>query len=185
MSIALDRPGIFRATPLQWKPVESKNGAFGIDVKYRIAAILDPDTREWVDWTEADVEIVGQHWLVKTDKTLNDQTVDQVIAALGWSGNFIDFDNENLELTPCQIQVQEEDYRDRKQLKVSWVNPWDYTPGGKAADASMLKQLDSRFGAQARAKAANLKRNAAAPAVPAAPPAASTMPPTKKSDIPF
>jgi len=124
----IDRPGRFKAQPLDWTVDETgTNKLLTFIVKFECVSWLYEN--EWHD--AAYGEITGYFYLLKRDGTVNTHAVDSVKQAFGWDGRGVqslhegDWRNANVQLT-----VEEEEYNGRKQLKIKWLNPADYDGGG-------------------------------------------------------
>ena len=159
MSQPVNREGTFRVEPVDWHTSRSQTGAMSLVVNYLITAQFDPETKSWVDWSKYDMGIVGWHYLIQKNGSLNERTVENVIQALGWSGVFTDLSLESTKLTRCQIEIKNETYNGTTSLKVKWINKWDSVPGGNTASDDDLKGFDTQFGAQLRAMRGNVARN--------------------------
>jgi hypothetical protein len=84
-----------------------------------------------------------------------------------------------------QITVKEEEYQGKKRLKVSWVNPGDYSPRPEAASDGDVARLQVRFGSLLRAAAAVATKKAPAKPAPAKPPAPAPSTGVPTSDAAF
>ncbi len=175
----LDRPGIFKARPLSWAVRTADSGAVAIAIEYVVLAQLDGTS--WVDWSAADEHAVfGDTYVVKRDGTVHTSGVEQLAAALGWNGDLRAVAGAPPQVV-VQITVKEEEYQGKKRLKVSWVNPGDYSPRPEAASDSDVARLQVRFGSLLRAAAAVSAKPPAPKPAPAAPPP----PPESSDDVPF
>jgi len=185
----LDREGVFKATPMQWGINNSENSqSVALVVVYRILAQFDAG--DWQDWSEyEDHQITGYHYIVKRDGQVNTTTVDNLVQSIGWDGN-LDLSAGPPEVV-CQITTENEEYNGKSSLKVKWLNPENFAPGPKTADAATVKQLAARYGSQLRAAAAAKPKTTAtkakaAPPPPAKPkPAPTETPAVEDDDLPF
>jgi hypothetical protein len=148
----LDREGVFKATPMQWGINNSENSqSVALVVVYRILAQFDAG--DWQDWAEyEDHQITGYHYIVKRDGQVNTTTVDNLVQSIGWDGN-LDLSAGPPEVV-CQITTENEEYNGKSSLKVKWLNPENFAPGPKTADAATVKQLAARYGSPAKPKPA-------------------------------
>jgi hypothetical protein len=168
----LDRPGIFKARPLSWAVRTADSGAVAIALEYLILAQLDGT--EWVDWSGAeDHTVFGDTYVVKKDGTVHTSGVEQLVAALGWNGDLRSVTGAPPKVV-VQINVKEEEYQGKKRLKVSWVNPGDYSPRPEAASDGDVARLQVRFGSLLRAAVAIATKKV--PAKPPTPPAPTPAP---------
>lgn len=114
--------------------------------------------RDGKDWkpVAGDEQITAYLNLVKTDGTLNEITIRNLKDALGWNGeSFATLQRDDWQSGPqpveCQVVVGEEEYQGRKQKRVTYLNPKDYTPHGVgAAKTDVIQSLDARYGAMLR-----------------------------------
>jgi hypothetical protein len=184
----LDRPGIFKARALSWAVRTAESGAVAIAVEYQVLAQLDGTA--WVDWSGADEHSVfGDTYVVKKDGTVHSSGVEQLVAALGWNGDLRSVVGAPPDVV-VQITVKEEEYQGKRRLKVSWLNPGDYSPRPESASDGDVARLQVRFGSLLRAAAAVAAKKAPAKPAPApAPAGAATAGPTPTDqfddDIPF
>jgi hypothetical protein len=181
MSQEINQNGIFRGQILEFGLYEPESGAVGVSVKARIDEQWNTETKAWDDWREYDVTADGTVWVIKKDGSLNDKQVESLIKATGWDGNIEAVRNGEWQPTPCQLVVNEDTYKDEVRYKISFVNEYDRTPGAVGnVSPDRAKQLQTQYGAQLRALAGNVLRNAAPPAgkpkapKPAAKPATKT-----------
>lgn len=167
----LDRPGIFKARPLNWGVRTAESGAVAIALEYLILAQLDGSA--WVDWSGADEHAVfGDTYVVKKDGSVHTSGVEQLVAALGWNGDLRSVAGQPPQVV-VQITVKEEEYQGKKRLKASWVNPGDYSPRPEAASDGDVARLQVRFGSLLRAAAAVAAKKAPAKPAPAPAPTAA------------
>lgn len=174
----IDRPGIFRGTPIEVGIQDSDNSSsLGLRVVMTVQEYLNQQTNEWEDWNQFDFRASGTFWIIKKDGSLNDNpdpdkfsTVRMVRDILGWDGNL---ENPDVGvLNPCQFTVNEEDYKGKAQFKLGFLNHWDFKPGPKTVDPATVKKLSVQHGSKLRAFFGQKQTKAPAPAGrPAAPPA--------------
>jgi hypothetical protein len=185
MSQQIDRDGIFKMIPTEWR-VKTFEGKNSIAVAITFVVTWQYQDGEWIDWREFDVMAYGDYWVIKANGTPNENTVTQLVECLGWSGQLMDIVHKKPPETEVQVTVKEETYKGKTSYRCEWMNPADYTPTPKGADESAVKHLDARFGSLLRAAASGAKKAAppkakAPPPAPAAPPAAEV----DHGDIPF
>lgn len=176
----LDREGIFKARPMQWRVQPAKETAsLAIAVEYLITAKLD-ENNQWEDWTSyQEMTCWGYHYVVQRDGKPNVTTVQQLSESLGWSGSLKDVLSPPPEVE-VQITVKANTYNNKTTYRAEWVNPGDYQPTGGGADESEVTKLEARFGSLLRAAASSK------PKAPGKKPAPKPEPaPVNPEDIPF
>ena len=183
----LDRPGIFKARALRGHIRTSQQSqAVAVSIEFLILAQYDASA--WTDWTQYEEHgIFGDFWVIKSDGSVNVQTAENLARSIGWDGDLDDVVGDLPAIT-VQITVKEEEYNGRKQLKVGWINPEDFTPAVVAASAEEVTALGRRFGSLLRAAASGAKAAQALPPKATPPPAATQTiepPPVSDEDLPF
>lgn len=179
----LDRPGIFKARALSWAVRTAESGAVAIAFEYVVLAQLDGT--EWIDWSGAEEHSVfGDTYVVKKDGSVNTSGVEQLVAAFGWNGDLRSVVGAPPQVA-IQINVKEEEYLGRKRLKVSWVNPGDYSPRPEAASDGDVARLQVRFGSLLRAAAAVATKKAPTKSAPTSAPATAPTATSPTSDAAF
>lgn len=166
----LDRDGVFKAVPMQWGIKRSEaSQSVALVIEYRILAQLN--SGQWEDWSGyEDHSIVGWHYIVKRDGAINQTIVDSLVDAIGWDGNIAATLNDP-PAAVCQITVGSEEYNGKSRLKVQWINPEGYEPGGVGGSDSDVQQVDAQFGALLRAAAAQARSKLPAHETKEGPPA--------------
>lgn len=177
----LDRPGIFKARPVQWK-VKTFEGKASVAIAIEFVVTAQLDGGDWVDWSGyAPHHVWGDFFVVKKDGTSNVATVQQLAVSLGWNGSLRQINSTAPPQDEVQITVKDEVYNGKTYYKASWINPGDYVPNGGGADDAEVDQLEARFGSLLRA-AAGSKRPAAPKAQPPAKAAETAAPPAARQD---
>jgi hypothetical protein len=195
----IDRPGRFRAHPVDWSLQEAKeSSAVSVYMEFAIDEYWDTGTKSWISWSEYDHHVNGSIWLIKRDGSINENASKTLIEALGWKGDVDDL-NRTDTWTPhhCQIVVEEDTYNGKTKLKVAWVNPYDSSPTIRKMEPQKIGQVKAALGSQFRALAANIRRNGPQP-IPAKPkvepppplpveppPEAVAQPVAAEDDLPF
>jgi hypothetical protein len=115
----------------------------GVLVKY-----YDEAEDTWADWEEYDMAARGYMVLVGKDgeDLLN---YKQVMAAVGWDGeSYHGLADMQLEGVEVLVRIQENTYKDKTNLQVSWIDHKDADPTSqvKSLDADALDALDKKFG---------------------------------------
>lgn len=162
----LDRVGRFKVRPLEWWLQEAASGAVGIG--FRLQVLADWFEDAWRDWSAFEEhEVKGMWWVVKRDKGINQSAVDQLVAALGWSGS-LEHVYGDAPTRIVQVTVQSEEYKDEIQYRAQWMDPEDADPTGGtgAMSAERGQELQTQFGALLRAAASGGKPPAKTPDKP-------------------
>ena len=167
----LAQAGIFRATATKWNLhiKADQDAPLAVAVSYQITHRLIGGG-EWEDWAEFEANhIVGYHYVIKSDGTVNQSGVDQLVAAFGWDGELDSIFGTSPPSSQVQLNVKEELYNGQVQVKVAWLNPGDYEPDSRGADEVQVRQLNGRFRSLLKAAASSAKGSAkkAAPKVTA------------------
>lgn len=182
----IDRPGDFQARVIDYSIYQAKTGSTGINLKFQLLTMWNPETQEWEDWTQyGGHEVLGTAWVINKDETLNEANVKRLAEACGpWDFGMID--SKEWRPTDCSVTVQAEEYQGKTTLKVAWINPYDRKPGMSGnVDAGKARDLSSRFGHQLRALFGNTQRNAAVPSSRPKPPPAGKFTSQKREDDSF
>jgi len=191
----LDRPGIFKARPVQWFVRTNENSqSVAVVIEYLITAQLVEG--EWQSWENYEPhKCWGNHFVVKRDGKANVRTVQQLAESIGWGGSLKQVTDEMPPDCVVQVNVKANVYEGQTSYRVEWVNPEDYVPTGGGAEPDEVAKLDARFGSLLRAAAGSGSRPAAKPApapaprqttiAPPTPPAPKPEPPLDMSQIPF
>jgi len=173
-----NREGLFHAYPVAVGLGETReNKLLQVVIQYRLfEELLDG---QWTDCAGEHMEITGYHILEKRDRSLNDNTIEALKAALGWDGRdpfWLQDSAEALSQQPVQVKLAMEEYNGQQSLKVAFLNPYGSKAGGvPKADDDLRRSATNRLGAKFRAYAggtpANPPKPAGRPAAPAARPA--------------
>jgi hypothetical protein len=177
MSQPIDREGNFRAVIESYGVREMESGAVCVAIKAKLTQIWNGEV--WESWEQYDMVAEGDIWIVKKDNGgLNSNGVESLIRHAGWDGSFESITDESWQPSPCQVQVQRDDYKGATRYRIAFVNDFNRTPGAMSTiDGNKAKELASRFGAQLRAIAGNAKRNVAPlPGKPVPPPPPKSIP---------
>lgn len=191
MGVPVDRPGTFRAQITEYGLKEMDSGSVAISLKATLSEMWDGD--QWVEWLPYGMEAAGDIWVIKKDGKANEKAVESLIRYAGWDTSFSAITEGSWKPTACQVDIKEEEYQQKKSLRISFLGAYDRTPGAMGnVDATKAADLDNRFGGTLRALSANAVRNKApaagskppAPPPPAAPVHANSAPPVA-DEIPF
>ena len=178
----LDKPGIFRGYPVAWTVEEStKQDSHSVAIAFQFAV-----HQEWVPASEgADAMwsqdwpvgwyVENRTWVVKVDGTINAPAVENLKKCALWNGDW----DKLSELPPSamvHLDVQEEMYEGKPQIRANWINQDADVPqarrGFAPVESGVLDQMRKRFGAQTKA----IGGGQPAGGSPAAPPSATPGP---------
>ena len=165
-----DRVGTFRGRVMDHAVSETKNGFPQLVAKIEAVEYFDPETEEWGDWSEYEMQITA--FLVLFASKGPCLNYDQCQKAFGWGGeSFASLNDMDLSGVRFQFRVEDETYDNQTRRKVVWIDASDATPGQtlKKLDAKGLQALDGRYAGQmgGKAKAPAGKPPTAAPKSPA------------------
>lgn len=187
----VDRPGQFRARPVQWGLVQSKapSQSLGVRIQFLLLEWLDDAQRKWLPWEEYGSLCGGTFYIVGRDGSVGEsqeRNIADLVRFLNWSGDIADLlEGGNFRPVDCQVTIGEEEYNGQTRMKVQWLNSLNGTINRVAPDAA--KSLAAKYGSQFRAVAGNVKRNMPLP-VPARastpPPVAAAPPPPARQAAP-
>lgn len=159
MSNQVDRIGTFRFDRVNSVGLSSGKSVSEDDPQPRsitFSALLhlsefwDEETSEWVDWADADVELVAYLPLHFFDKKTQEQAEfsvrKKVVEVFGWDGaSFKTLCDGDYSETKGQIRLEDDTYeKARSPFKVVWLDGYDATPGRQLRQITGddLKDLD-------------------------------------------
>jgi hypothetical protein len=189
----IDRPGSFRANITSYGLKQFDSGAVAVAIKAELVSMFYDG--QWGEWPAGDHEAEGLVWIIKKKDEgggINENGVKSLINFAGWDGNIESIQSQTWQTTPCVVVVTEDTYKDKKQLRISFVNDYNRTPGGAMSniDDKAAKELQARFGGSLRALAGNKARNETMPKdrpapPPLAPPPTQNLVSSNGKDLPF
>lgn len=171
MSFAIDREGLFRGTIKDYVLRQHESGCVSVFLVVSVDEAFNGVS--WEDWRQFDMEASGAVFLVKKNGTANTKAIESFVDATGWDGSFSSMQNRTWVPRPIQYNVKAEEYNGKVGLRIDYINPYDRTRQSKSAASVDAAGLDSRFGSQMRAIAANRNRNGTVPSRPIPPPPAA------------
>ena len=176
--VTIDREGFFRASPIEQGVKQfATSEALAVSIRYQITEELRGN--EWVDISQKNLVVVGDHWVIKKDGNPNEQTIDALRDLLGWDGNVEALSETDMTDHVIQVTVKADEYEGKTFYNVTWLNPYDYVPQRTVSnvDGEKLKEIQAVYGAQLRALCASGTANSvpASPSV-AAPPQVAPSP---------
>jgi hypothetical protein len=174
---AIDRPGTFRGTPLDWGVSETKNGYPQFVVRLQALEFYDEEAEQYVPWSEWEQDTTGYFVLYTKDKQGQWQELlnaKQVKKVFGWTG--LDFESlatGKYEAVSVLFRVEDTEYNGQHSLKVTWIDTPDANPVKTLPkyDTEKLKGLTAKMSGALTATAttpasAPKKPASAKPAVP-------------------
>ncbi len=193
MSSQVDRTGTFRFDRVNSVGLSSGKPVSEDDLQPRsitFSALLhlsefwDEEDSKWVDWADADVELVAYLPLHFFDKKTQEQAEfsirKKVAEVFGWDGaSFKGLCEGDYSETKGQVRLEDDTYEKAKYpFKVAWLDTFDATPGRQLRQITGddLKDLDKLMARHLQklakpAKAATVKKTSAKPpAKPLKPP---------------
>lgn len=182
MSSQVDRVGTFRFDRVNSVGLSSGKSVSEDDPQPRsitFSALLhlsefwDEEDSKWVDWADADVELVAYLPLHFFDKETQEQAEfsirKKVVEVFGWDGaSFKGLCDGDYSETKGQIRLEDDTYEKAKYpFKVVWIDTFDATPGRQLRQITGddLKDLDKLMARHLQksakpAKAATVKKTA-------------------------
>lgn len=141
----LERPGLFRAVPIDWSVQELPSGDPIVRVNFECREVYENET-----WREmADRRMVrGDFFVLKKTGAPNDGVVSSLVKHLGWTGAFAQIlDNVSPPKTdPVQVEVEAREFKGKTYCQVKWINDVSAKPKGAGIGHSEVRNLDKRFG---------------------------------------
>lgn len=193
MPTNVDRAGTFRGNIVEYGLKEVESGSVAVTMRVQLNEMWNDQNKDWDDWAQYDQEAHGDVWIIKKDKTPNQNAVTSLCRNAGWDGNIESIQDGKWQPNPVQVVIVEDHYNGETRMKISFINDFYRTPGGLGANMTpeKAKQLQMQFGSALRAIAGNSKRDASKPnGAPASPPPRQYAPPPppanrSEEEIPF
>lgn len=171
------RPGTYRAKVLNRGvgEVGRDSRLLALTAEYHI--VQERVNGEWYEMgpDEQNWTISGTHFIEKKDGTMNEFTIKKLMAAFGWNGVDV-FALDDAPLPDdhlVRLELDWETYKDKKQMRVKWIDAADSEAGGGIvrASASERSAIEARVGGKLRALFGGTQ-----PPVPAKPAGSPTRP---------
>lgn len=179
MSQPCDRAGNFRGNIVEYGLREEERGAVGISIKVALTQFWDG--QEWLPWEQYDQVAEGVIYIVKSDGSVIERNVQALTLFAGWDQSLLSIEGQSWQPTPIGVSVTEEEFKNRKQIRASFINDYNRTPGALSnVTGEKIRELQNRFGGMLRAAAGNVKRTATPP--PNGKPPAPPLPPLPPSN---
>lgn len=161
MGTPIDRPGFFQAEIIDYGMCEAKESqSVGLQIKCKLLAMYDFKQEAWVEWEPYDQEADGVLWVIKKDGSLNDVACRSLVQSTGWDGDLEAFGEKRWDPTRCQVQIKEDTYNNKTQLRIAFINPYDRVPGVMGTlDSDKVKGLKASHGSALRALVGTIKTN--------------------------
>src|SRR5688572_17596675 len=110
MPSAVDRPGIFRGCVTEYGLSKFESGAIAVRMLARLdqfwgltEGMTEP---EWIEWPAGEMEVDGNAFIIKKDKSVNQNQVQSLMKATGWDGSIVSINSKEWKPTPCQFVVE-------------------------------------------------------------------------------
>lgn len=166
MGKPMDRDGIFQIAIREYGLTERDSGAVAISVIADVTAEWNAETGEWDDWTSYDMEVRGDLYIVKKDKSLNNSQIEALCRHAGWNADVNSITDLSWVPTPCQCTVEADVYKEQTRYKIGFLNALDRVPGGAVGNISpeKVKAIATQYGSQLRAIAGTTLHGTTKPA---------------------
>jgi len=201
MGKKIDREGTFIGYAMQSGVGETKANKFPQFVaKLQAVQEYDFESPAFIDITDVEeVEITGYFVLFDKDgkPTLNAKQIKKAYPE--WSGSIKELNEGDYSEFPVQFRVEENEYKGKKSMQVSWIDAVDAVPGGNVGkmDDAGINAIEAKYASAIRelqggdkpkaiplAKAVTTKKATAKPVVPrVATPVEAPAEPTNKEMI--
>jgi hypothetical protein len=152
--------GNFRGMATSWRVIAPEGSqSVGIGVMFIATEEFNRSSREWETLAGGPWETEGAWWVRKKDGTLSERAFEELCGLLGWDG-----DPATVAANPTldalvSFRVKAETYEGKTRHKASFLAPFDSTPGGGGgASVEEAGVLAQQFGSQARAFAAQYRK---------------------------
>lgn len=146
----LEVEGKFKVHPVGRGIRKAQTGTIGVEITFFVTDYYDPVKCDWIAWSSQNLMLEHTFWIYRTDNTPIQFNIDALKKALGWSGNFLDFEETNpWKMLPCEIETQNETYKGKTRLRVKWLNPpGGGSGGGRITERSQLEEIQRRLSGQ-------------------------------------
>lgn len=198
MLVPVDREGFFRVEIQAYTLKEMESGAIAIQIRARLlewyGVMEQGDEPGWHDWTAYNMMADGDIWIVsgkEKGNKINQSAVESLMRYADWNGDVLSIANEQWTPSKCAVTIKPDTDKNGNikpnVFRIAFVNDYNRTPGEmKKIAPDAAASISSRYGAQLRAIAGNVKRNGAPPADrPSPPPVAAATQDQYGNDIPF
>ena len=140
-------PGRYRGRIVDYDLISaSESAAKGLSIRAELE-------EAWIDneWqaVRKGMYAEGTIWLVKKDRTLNDQ---QCIAMQDYCGpwDFVSLAQGDFKPKPCGFVIKEDSYKGESRLKIAFLAPWE-----KSDTTADGEELQNEYGSKLRALLGN------------------------------
>jgi hypothetical protein len=150
----LDRPGLFKAKPIDWLLRYTTSGAAIIQVTFECVELHDGES-----WGPIPPSFVrGDFFPLKKTGAANDVVVEMLCMYLGWGGTFAEVDGAPLQKGLVQVEVEGRDYKNKTYYGVQWIRDENAEPRGGGVSAEDAHNLDREHGKALRAAASKFTK---------------------------
>ena len=193
MGKKIDREGTFIGYAMQSGVGETKANKFPQFVaKFQAVQEYDSESQTFIDITGVEeVELTGYFVLFDKDAkpTLNAKQIKKAYPI--WTGSIRELNDGDYSEFPVQFRVEENEYKGKKSMQVSWIDAVDAVPGGNVGkmDDAGVNAIEAKYASAIRelqggdkpkaiplAKAVTTKKATAKPVVPRVAAPAETSP---------
>lgn len=141
----LERPGLFRAVPIDWSVQELPSGDPIVRVHFECREVYENEA--WRDLADRRM-VRGDFFVLKKGGATNEGVVSSLVKHLGWNGAFAQIlDN------PCppesgivQVEVEAREFKGKTYCQVKWINGANAKPKGAGIGHSEVRDLDKKYG---------------------------------------
>jgi hypothetical protein len=183
----IDREGSFRGTITDYGLYEASapSKALGVNITAHLKEIWNPESQEWENWEQYELEASGTLYIIKKDGDVNTKQVETLVSLAKWDGDLESVINRTWDPPQLQFSIAGEDHKGKRRYRISWLNDFNRTPGGGSnVSADDIGRLKNSIGGKLRAVASAIKKvpnagpaNGARPQLPPPRQAAPIAPP--------
>lgn len=149
----LEWAGTIRGQIIEYHVAKMQSGAVAINVTVRVDEYWDADAKEWFDCRSEDFRAEGALWIVGKNGKLHIAKCESLKKHTGWDGTMTSLGGE-WNPTPCSFTHEVDSHKGG--YSIGFINAYDDAPRATAD----LQELQNLYGAELRAIAGNVARNA-------------------------
>jgi len=149
MSIKIDVENTFIGYIMQSGVSETKANKFPQFVcKLQAVQAYDPESQAFVDYTNVpECEATGYFVLFDKDAkaTLNAKQIKKALP--DWNGSIKSLNEDDFSAVPVQFRTEENEYKGKKSIQVSWIDNVDAVPGGTVGkmDDAGVSAIEAKY----------------------------------------
>jgi hypothetical protein len=147
----VQKEGVYRGRPIVTAIEEKDTGSVQFNGTFQVTEIKEADGWKPV---EGDQQINAYLNLITKAGAPNEINIRSLKDSLGWDGaSFASLQKQDWNGAKCQLVVGQETYDGKAQMKVKYVNPYDYEGGAGVApsEPQVIQSLDAKYGGMLRA----------------------------------